>query len=236
MCTLTFFPQENGGFILTSNRDESPERPTLSPRIYDMGGLSLLYPKDEIAGGTWIAAASNKRIVSLLNGGFKAHEREDAYRKSRGLVVMDVLSSPDLDEVLISYDLNGIEPFTVVIMDWNNGLNVTELVWDGENRHINKRDNSPRIWSASLLYSDAMKKERINWFEAFLHENPDPGKEIIMNFHKTAGQGNKEYGLIMDRFFVKTRSITQIIVEDDLSMSYEVIGGDTKENSRLEFN
>ena len=43
-----------------------------------------------------------------------------------------------------------------------------------------------------------------------------------MKFHKTAGQGNKDYGVIMDRFFVKTTSITQITKTDNMvNMSFE---------------
>ena len=34
--------------------------------------------------------------------------------------------------------------------------------------------------------------------------------KTLLEFHKTAGKGNLDYGVIMDRGFVKTTSITQI--------------------------
>ena len=54
MCTITFIPKSNNDFILTSNRDEAPGRETFPPEIYEEEGVKLLYPKDALAGGTWI--------------------------------------------------------------------------------------------------------------------------------------------------------------------------------------
>ena len=54
MCTVTYLPLENDGFILTSNRDESPMRKTIPPKKYLENGVELAYPKDQLAGGTWI--------------------------------------------------------------------------------------------------------------------------------------------------------------------------------------
>src|SRR5690606_27855602 len=75
MCTLTFIPKGNFDFIITSNRDEASFRKTLPPKTYVVDGEKLVYPKDEVAGGTWIGVSSRNRLVCLLNGGFIAHER-----------------------------------------------------------------------------------------------------------------------------------------------------------------
>lgn len=91
MCTITFTPISNHGFILTSNRDEAPGRETLPPEIYNEDGVKLLYPKDAVAGGTWIGVSDRKRVASLMNGGFVAHEPKQSYRKSRGVVLKDIL-------------------------------------------------------------------------------------------------------------------------------------------------
>ena len=68
MCTVTYLPLENNQFILTSNRDESPMRRTIPPTKYDTQGVALVYPKDELAGGTWIGIREKNRLVCLLNG------------------------------------------------------------------------------------------------------------------------------------------------------------------------
>src|SRR5690554_7226187 len=83
MCTVTFIPKTKGDFILTSNRDEAPGRKTFAPEIYQEEGVQLMYPKDAVAGGTWIGLSGKKRAVSLMNGGFVSHIRKPYYRKSR---------------------------------------------------------------------------------------------------------------------------------------------------------
>ena len=60
MCTVTFLPLSNNDFILTSNRDEQRQRETLHPKIYEEDGIEMLFPKDKVAGGTWIGASSKK--------------------------------------------------------------------------------------------------------------------------------------------------------------------------------
>ena len=92
MCTVTYLPLENDGFILTSNRDESPMRKTIPPKKYLENGVELAYPKDQLAGGTWIGASTKNRLVCLLNGAFKKHERNSYYKMSRGLVVKNILT------------------------------------------------------------------------------------------------------------------------------------------------
>ena len=75
MCTVTYLPLENEGFILTSNRDESHIRKTIPPKKYVENGVELAYPKEQLAGGTWIGASTKNRLVCLLNGAFKKHVR-----------------------------------------------------------------------------------------------------------------------------------------------------------------
>ena len=75
MCTVTIIPQENNGFVLTSNRDEAPDRVSLAPDFYLVDGIKLLFPKDKM-GGTWIGVSEKNRVVCLLNGAFEKHERK----------------------------------------------------------------------------------------------------------------------------------------------------------------
>ena len=91
MCTVTFISKSDSDFILTSNRDEAPGRDTFPPEIYLEEGVRLLYPKDAVASGTWIGVSERKRAITLMNGGFVAHDRKSFYRKSRGVVVKDFL-------------------------------------------------------------------------------------------------------------------------------------------------
>jgi hypothetical protein len=210
MCTVTFIPRSLDGFILTSNRDEAPARKAIKPRVYTVKGVELLFPKDEVAGGTWFGLSSKKRLICLLNGGFTAHEREDNYRMSRGSIVTDLLISEDVLSAIDTYKFIGVEPFTIILVDWKMELVLYELVWDGLLSHFSEKPLAPQIWSSSLLYSGEMKKEREAWFSEFILNNLNPTEAEVLEFHRTAGDGSNETDLIMDRGFVKTISITQL--------------------------
>src|SRR4051812_680580 len=91
MCTVTYIPVGEKRFI-TSNRDEKIFRKKASPpQPYLHGKISLIYPKDGEAGGSWIALNENGNVAVLLNGGFEKHTPEPSYKRSRGLVFLDII-------------------------------------------------------------------------------------------------------------------------------------------------
>jgi len=228
MCTVTIIPKGKNDFILTSNRDEAPNRVSLSPEIYNINGTKLLFPKDVISGGTWIGVSEKNRLVCVLNGGFSLHKRQTSYRLSRGIVANDFLTSENILETIESYNLEGIEPFTMVIADWNISLKFYELVWDNDKKYFTELLLESRVWSSTTLYNSVMKQERQDWFRVFKEEEVLNAKSIL-KFHKTAGEYNTDYGVIMDRGFVKTTSITQVEKTGDfIEMVYENLLNKTK--------
>jgi len=235
MCTVTLIPKGTNDFVLTSNRDEAPNRTTLLPKFYEVNKTKLLYPKDEVAGGSWIGVSEKQRALCVLNGGFKVHERKASYRLSRGVVMKDLLVAENLKKAIENYNLDGVEPFTLVIVEWSNVIEFMELVWDGTMKHLKNLPVEPIIWSSSSLYNDEMKQERLQWFDDFKKEQ-ELSSNSIMEFHKTAGQGNEDYGVIMDRFFVKTTSITQIAkVNNEVDMSFENLLTNSKTTEQFQF-
>lgn len=222
MCTVTISPLKEGrSFVLTSNRDEAPGRETLPPKMYEIEGLKMAFPKDVLAGGTWLGISERKRVICLLNGEFKKHVRTLTYKKSRGVVVKDLLAAEDFFEATKNYDLSEVEPFTIVVADWHQGLFFAEFVWDGHQKHYKKLPLKPHIWSSSPLYSEEMKELRQKWFHD-LQEKQDLSPEALLNFHFSAGKGDKNQGVIMDRGFVKTVSISQVIIsEENLRFFYK---------------
>lgn len=221
MCTVTIIPTGNNDFVITSNRDEDPNRTSSLPDFYSLKDVKLLYPKDDLSGGTWIGISEKNRLVCVLNGGFVSHKRLANYKLSRGVVAKDFMISDDIETIMKDYNLANIEPFTMVIADWNETLRFFELVWDGEQKHIQELPLEPQIWSSATLYSETMRKERLKWFETFKSENKLKS-DTLLQFHKTAGAGNEDYGVIMNRGFVKTTSITQVEKTNDaLKIHYE---------------
>lgn len=220
MCTVTITSKHNQDFVLTSNRDEAPDRVALVPDFYKINDTNLLFPKDK-KGGTWIGVSEKNRVVCLLNGGFVKHERQSSYRLSRGIIANDLMTSDDIVATIEAYSFEDIEPFTIVIADWNTILKFYELVWDGQYKHFVELPLESRIWSSATLYSEGMIKERQQWFENFEALN-DLNSDSLLKFHNTIDADNMDYGLIMDRDFVKTTSITQVEKRgNEVVMRYE---------------
>lgn len=211
MCTISIAPLSipQKSFVLTSNRDEAVARGTLQPEFEKIQDFTLLMPKDKKAGGTWIGGSSKKRVVCLMNGEFKPHQRNEPYRLSRGIIVKDILAAEDGLIAFENYDLSGVEAFTLIMAEWEKELKFFELVWDEKRKHIKKLELKPHIWSSSPLYSDVVKTKREEWF-AEIRDNLTP--KNILDFHHNAGTGDKEQDLVMDRGFLRTQSISQIIV------------------------
>jgi len=223
MCTITLVPHPDSmnGFILTSNRDEAVSRKTLPPQKEIYKEKQLYFPKDEEAGGTWVGVSENLRCVCLMNGAEKPHVRKPEYRKSRGVVVKDFLAANKLSNLFKEYNLEDIEPFTMIVVDWHNGLVFYEFLWDGTQRKLTKLAMKEHIWSSSPLYSEAMKASRVKWFKN-LKETEGFSSESLLDFHHNGGEGNKQFDLIIDRGFLKTQSITQIDnTGKDLKFWYE---------------
>ncbi len=221
MCTVTLIPTQENNFILTSNRDEAINRKTLLPEFYQINKTRMLFPKDAVAGGTWIGVSDKSTMICLLNGGFEIHERLVSYRQSRGVVVKDLLEVDDLEGAIKKYDCKGIEPFTIVAANWQSDLLLFEFVWDGQKKHLRSLEKETHIWSSSTLYTQKMKGIRKEWFSDFENENILTS-DTILDFHKNAGVGDKDLDLQIDRGFLKTMSITQIVKNDEeLTMRYE---------------
>ena len=222
MCTVTYLPFGNNNFILTSNRDETPFRKTLPPKRYLENGVTLTYPKDLLAGGTWIGLSEKKRLVCLLNGGFETHERKVPYKMSRGVLVKKILSEKNAVSFIHAFNFKGIEPFTLILVDWFERLKTYELVWDGASTHFKELSQEPKIWSSSILYTEDMKAVRKEWFADWLLENQQFSQDKILEFHQNENLGSKETSPKMKRAFVETVSITSVKkVNKKITMAYE---------------
>lgn len=211
MCTVTLLSDHSSEkkFILTSSRDEAPGRKTDAPDFHVENGVKMVFPKDVIAGGTWLGISEKQRLICLLNGEFEKHKRNPPYRLSRGVVVKDLLAVADYQEAVKQYDLGGVEPFTIIAIEWQEVLKFTEFVWDGTSKHFKQLPQRPQIWSSSPLYSSQMKELRKSWFQEFLNEN-EPTPEKLLEFHESAGIGDPNVDVVMDRGVVKTQSISQV--------------------------
>lgn len=225
MCTVTYLPTPDG-FILTSNRDEALVRkPAENPHSELIAGQEVIFPRDGEAGGTWIATANN-RTVCLLNGAFKRHHRNPPYKMSRGLVVLDFFKTTSVAEFNQNYNLEGIEPFTMVISE---GKDLFELRWDGNEKFFKQIDaRQPHIYCSATLYTPEVIAMRQNWFAAWLSTHKIYTVEDILSFHLFAGEGDEHTKIRMSIFgIVQTVSITCIHkTENDQKVYYSDLKGD----------
>ena len=220
MCTVSFLPVKDK-FIITSNRDEKLSRKkAISPVAHKCGKHYLIYPKDGDAGGTWIVMKENGDCAVLLNGAFLPHKTNPPYRRSRGLILLDIIGEERPSQCLLKINLNGIEPFTLVLLDSGS---LYEFRWDGNERYCKQLPvHRPHIWSSATLYDGLVIKKREQWFAQFLNRKPVPTQQDILNFHRFTGDGDKANDLLMNRENIySTVSITSIFLTPDRgSMKY----------------
>lgn len=212
MCTVTFIPTDKG-IYLTSSRDEHSTRSkALPPQLYSRNGQELIFPKDPDAGGTWIALSNRKDAAVLLNGAFtKPTLRLPAYRRSRGLVLLDVLMCPDPVAGFRTLSLSGIAPFTLILFFRDS---LTECRWDGTEKYQKQLDTTrPQIWSSATLYDETAVKQREQWFTAWLQQQLEITAEDVLQFHQTAGKGDVRNSVLMNRDnTMRTVSITTLSI------------------------
>jgi len=215
MCTVSYLPLEAANYILTSNRDESSQRPNALPiNQYFIGDQTVYFPKDPQAGGTWIATTGDDRTICLLNGAFEPHAKQvgQTYSKSRGIVALDYFQYNSLLDYTKQYDFTQVEPFTLIVLETNNSITqLTELRWDGESLHATQMDEKiPHIWSSVTLYSPEVRLQRTHWFTKWINEHTVFAQEGVMDFHRFAGEGDQTSDLIMQKGNRQTVSICSI--------------------------
>jgi hypothetical protein len=160
-------------------------------------------------------------LICLLNGGFEIHTKKNSYKMSRGVVVKNILSADDGISYVDNFDFTGIEPFTIILVDWNNQLETYELVWDGETKHFNKLPQEPKIWSSSTLYTQEMKQVRKEWFADWLLNNSSFNQDDILSFHQNEDLGTPDISLKMKRLNVETVSVTSVKkIVSEIKMDY----------------
>jgi hypothetical protein len=230
MCTVSFIPSGNSYFF-SSSRDEWADRPpAVFPQQYELNGCRILYPKDPKGGGSWMAVSETGLVVVLLNGAIKAHPPEPPYRKSRGLVVLDLVASSSAVDAFERYDCSGIEPFTIILFE-NNSL--WSGKWDGKMKWLESlNDKKPQIWSSVTLYSPELIRKRESWFNEWIAGLAHPGALEIFRFHQKGGDGDPANSILMNRdgkLFTNSISIIRLS-HDKASFRYlDLRSGQTTE-------
>jgi len=228
MCTVSFV-NSSDKFIITSNRDEKTERPkAMVPKKYLINHKNVFFPKDSKAEGTWYAVDENANVIVLLNGAKEKHVRKENYEKSRGLIVLDLISTDSVIKNWLTIDLEFIEPFTLVVFE---NQQLFQLDWDGNEKGMLQLDETKsHIWSSSTLYPKEVREYRSGLFYRFLNAKPIVSESEMLDFHQYTEEENIENGLIINRNdILKTLSITQsVIYKNKVTLNYFDLLNDEK--------
>ncbi|WP_027381367.1 NRDE family protein [Chryseobacterium daeguense] len=217
MCTVSFFYTENALFF-TSNRDEKRDREkAVFPNEIGLEDRTLYFPKDAKASGTWFVADNHGNAIILLNGAFQKHKSQPPYKKSRGIILLELMKIENVLHAFQSYDLFGIEPFQLLTYSQNT---LFRLLWDGEKKHqILLKKNKNHLLSSATLYNGGIIAEREKRFKEF-QEKQITQKEILA-FHK---QHLIEEELNVEESIKETFvtvSITQLVLrENEIDFTY----------------
>jgi len=209
MCTVSFF-NTGSSLIFTSSRDEKKDREkAVFPDTLKLEDNVLHFPRDKKALGTWFVVDENGNAAILLNGAFQKHESNPPYKKSRGIILLDLIKEKNIFDTFLEYDLSEIEPFQMLIYSQNM---LFRLLWDGNVKYkILLNTNEYHLLCSKTLYNDEIILKRKNAFKKILHlKNITAAK--ILDFHK-AHRIEKVAHLeksIKEKY--STVSITQLVI------------------------
>jgi uncharacterized protein with NRDE domain len=197
MCTVTYVPVGDN-YVFTSSRDEHSGRQLAEfPMLHQIKGQRLLFPRDPQGGGTWIVVHESGDVAVLLNGAHVAHKSQPPYIKSRGLILLDLMTGKSLTDAFKEANLNDIEPFTVILFEKRK---LYSCKWDGTKKYFEELDElEPHIWSSVTLYEADSIRKRETWFRNWVKENPVPTAEQIIRFHFEGGDGDPVNDILMNR-------------------------------------
>jgi len=152
--------------------------------------------------------ATQNRWAFLLNGGGRKHAHRPPYRISRGRVPLEVVSAPSIEDWYKEFNPQGVEPFTLVVLD---GSELIECVWDAEHWTM-RQVEAPLVRASWTLYDSDWQLERRRWFSEWLMEVPEPSPEAVWNFHRSSHTDQIDKDLMVDRGFLKTVALSQFVV------------------------
>jgi hypothetical protein len=213
MCTVTWLHEE-GGYHLFCNRDEKLTRkPELPLRLGVRDGVRYLAPIDGDFGGTWIATNEFGVSLCLLNG---TAGLRPAVVRSRGLLLLDLVSSRSLEEVVDTVeatDLTLYAPFTLAAL--SPGKAATVIEWDGSRSVVRSQPDLCYMLTSSSFETDAVKKARAEEFARLVGKSCSAGRLQVL--HRSHAPSRSACSPCMHRPDAETVSFSQVHVSSSES-------------------
>jgi hypothetical protein len=246
MCSVTFLPGlPRGGYLLATNRDESPlRRPALPPFAAEIGGRLVLAPRDGDAGGTWVGVDERGFALTVLNGDGPAAAPAPADPVSRGLLVLELLAQRAPREVLEDLRLRAasgalrFKPFKLLAVAPGEGGAPARLLradWDGARLQVGEHHGPQCVTSSGLEPAEVQRRRGAGFARLVEGLRPAPSAaataeavealaEAVHGFHAShapdAPDGDA-FTVCMHRPEARTVSSTLILVDaEGVRMDY----------------
>jgi hypothetical protein len=209
MCTVSWF-HETGGYQLFCNRDEKKTRAEASgPRVYTRDGVRFVAPRDNQAGGTWIALNECGVTLCVLNG-VPAGPVQPLW--SRGRLAWELIASRSLGDLLQGLqrcDFQRYAPFVLVGLEPGNDATVAE--WNGKKLRITARGESAMPLTSSSVNAAGAQTARRELLARMIEEG---GKRAgtFLAFHRSHHPAVGPCSPCMHRADAGTVSFTWIMV------------------------
>jgi hypothetical protein len=201
----------------------------MKPTISWLKDQQYIYAEDPKGKGSWLFVNELGEFFILLNGAFVAHEREDHYVKSRGLILLEACKDQSPSDYFESANLNGVEPFQVI---YGNSSAISHFLWDGKNKHFNKLDFSQRLFFCSPTLYDVEQTSKLN--NLFMNQQFDETDSELLIW-KTHLLKQQEGGFFLDRQSFKTSSSTQLVLTQS-KVFYTHLNHKDQEHTSFELN
>jgi hypothetical protein len=168
-------------------------------------------PIDADFQGTWIAVNEYGLSIALLNGA--ASTRPSALRRSRGMVIRDLVRTRCIDDcefLLRRMRLSRYAPFTLVLLAPDAPAMVAE--WDDGALAIDSSGDSRMPVTSSSFDPEGVRRSRAAEFEvrARLAGKVDPS--LLYRFHSSHSPSRDAYSVCMHREDAQTVSFSWIVV------------------------
>ncbi|MBL0921791.1 MAG: NRDE family protein [Phycisphaerales bacterium] len=214
MCTVTIIPiGADAGYRLVTNRDEQRSRPVgLPPSAQVRHGRRWLWPKDGLAGGSWIGASDSGLTLCILNLNptpRPALPPREALT-SRGLLIPGLARCRDAEEamaLLAERRLDAFAPFRLVAIDLSS---IAVARWDRTRLVAERSALRPMCLTSSGL-GDDLVGERLELFEERLRAE-GPTRRMQDAFHAHVWPDRPHLSVWMSRPDARTVSRTEVEV------------------------
>lgn len=228
MCTLTLAWQvfDDAPVVVAANRDESLERDASPPAVRG-DDPTLVAPRDEEAGGTWIGANEHGLFAGITN---KWNDADLAGERSRGLLVADALEAGSVDAaaelVETSTAEREYEGFYLVLADADRAIC---YCWNGDLERIDFDPGVHVVVNAAVDEHVDPPTERLEAARAQARNGRQVRAELVPEPREShdawldraaAVLGDHDYGVCLHRNGFGTRSSSLLAIGDALEYRY----------------